>query len=136
MNYTFQELANFFLEPLYSAATITIVVTQEDGRTSYGRGVVNAYNQFTETFSGGSNQIFNDRIDPRGPGTYDDQPFAVLHADHVELTIQRTGANNYRATFTLTSWGNTLVVVDLSEARLGRDNRLWSGTSSICPFVQ
>ena len=118
MAYTFEELAAFFPAGPFPSANITQVITQQDGRTSYGEGVLNGYDQGTATFSGEGTQIFNDRVNPLGPGTWDDQSFDVRRKDLVDMKLQRISTNNYRVEYTLKSWGNAIVRLNLTRPNL------------------
>jgi hypothetical protein len=128
MAYTFDELAIFFAGGPSPRAHITQAITQEDGRTSYGNGYFETYDLATQTFSGQITQIFNDRIDPHGPGASDDQPFAVGSHDIVGVKIRRMGSKNYKAEFTLKSWGNALQTVNLTKANQAKMLIGWGAT--------
>ena len=121
---TFEELASFFVQyRATSKAYFTVVITQEDGRTAYGQGLIHSYNQSNQTFSGDITPLFSDRTS----GT-NQQPFSLARVDDSSsVTIQRTGTNSYKAIITSKNYGYQTVV---NQSRTSYSKMLigWSDT--------
>lgn len=135
MAYTFEELAKWWPGKSYPLAFARLVITQEDGRTSYADGVISSYNSTANEFSGTFAQQFSDRARQLmyGPPAVAAGPYAQnfdknAGLDPAGVVFRKLGANRFELRLTLLRWGNALVTVSLTKAPLAKLYTGWGST--------
>lgn len=128
MAYTFEELAKWWPGKSFPVGHAKLVITQEDGRTAFGEGLINGFNAATNEFSGQFSQQFNDRtrLLRYGPpavaaGTYVQGFDMNAGVDLANFVIAKMGSNDFELRLTLLRWGSALVTTRLtavSQAKL------------------
>ncbi len=135
MAYTFDELATWWSGKSYPVGHVTLVFTQEDGRTCYADGFINSYNAATKEFLGQFSQQFNDRTRQLtyGPpavsaGAYVQNFDRNAGVDLANFVFVKKGANAYELRLTLLRWGNALVTIKLAKATQAKLHTGWGAT--------
>lgn len=133
MAYTFEELETWWPGKSFPVAIVKLVVTQEDGRTSYADGFINSFDSSANEFSGQVRQQFNDRkrkVQDFVTGLSYDQNFDDLR-DGVDLTnfiFRRIATDQFELRLTLLRWGNAQVNVTLAKALQAKIYTGWGST--------
>jgi hypothetical protein len=119
--YTFDEaMASLTKHGRSAFAPATVVITQDDSRTAWGRGRL--YRYADDRLGNGAHVLdlkdsfslmFSDRQ------WFFDQSFTVFQPDRVGLDIVKVGANRFRGDFYLFNW-NSAYSVDLEPASQGK----------------
>jgi hypothetical protein len=117
MAFTFDELASWWNTAPIPSASITLVVTQEDGRTGFYTGVIQGFDSASNSFLGNVEQVFNDRVRrfTIADITYE-QSFDKHSMDYADFVLLKTSDNTFELRLTLLSWGNAQILIALTSA--------------------
>jgi len=119
MAFTYEELLAWLPGKSYPSIAVTLVITQEDGRTAHGSGGLNSLIMTADQIPGDLNVRFSDRrheFFATPTSGYYVQPFYARDEDPVGIVFRKLAAGQFRLTQTLKRWGNAHVVVDLTKA--------------------
>lgn len=135
MAYTFEDLSQWWAGKSYPIGFLTLVITQEDGRTDFARGFTNGYDPSRIAFVGQFAQQFNDRTRrlSYGPpsssyGMYDQNFDMNNGTEPVDFTFRQLGPNAFELQLTLLRWGNTVVTTSLSKSLQAKLYIGWGAT--------
>lgn len=135
MAYTFEELEKWWPGKSFPLASVKLLLTQEDGRTSYADGIINTFNSATREFAGQFAQQFNDRIRQLryGPpsnswGLYDQNFDKNYGVDLADFAFKKIATNQFELRLTLLRWGNAQVNVTLAKASRAKLYTGWGAT--------